>query len=83
MGCTGDHHPINPAEQGTDVGDTMSVILGPCGPDCTTFLSSAKSGCPRELHPQGNTWTRPVSNMHIGAECTGTLDDGTLAPVLD
>jgi hypothetical protein len=65
------------------VGDTMTVMLNPCGPDCTTLLSSSSTGWVGDLRLQGDTWAGPVSNAHSGTSCNATLDNGSLALILD
>ena len=54
-----------------DVGDTMTMLMSSCGPDCT---SVASGGWTAEVRLQGSTWSGTTSKG-LGL----TWDDVTLA----
>lgn len=73
---------VTPPGQGADVGGTMTVLLSSCGPDCTKLLTSANAFV-GDLRLQGGTWTGSVASGKTGMTCNATLDDASLALVID
>jgi hypothetical protein len=74
---TGSTHPD------ATVGGTMTLMLSPCGPECTKLLSTSATAWFGDLPGQGDVYTGTISNAHTGASCQATLNNAAMTMVID
>jgi hypothetical protein len=65
------------------VGGTMTLLLAPCGPDCTKLLSSRDTAWFGDLPAQGDVYSGTISNAHTGDSCQATLNNAAMTLVID